>query len=139
MKQLNIFMAVVIILFVAAVCPSAYPLTQQEAPFINNVSITLVLEKMKNDDRGTDVSNIYNITVDYTDKVKRQRAYNVMFYLDGVYTDEFKNQTLPFTFAKNFKGQMDAAHEIRVDLENRDDLTIVGRQTAAINVAHIAK
>jgi hypothetical protein len=108
---------------------------QDKEALIRSIPIKVTLHKMNADGRGTDVENIYTIVVEYTKKDNVQGSYNILYYLDDVYTDEFKARSLPYSFARNFKGQDDRVHTIRIDLEDRD-LKIVGRQTATINVQH---
>lgn len=109
---------------------------QQIVPtLIETVAIEVKAEKMPPDERGTDVENIFNFQVAYADAVSRESVYNVLFYLDGNYTAEFKNVKLPYHFSWNFKGQSDKLHEIRVDLEDAQ-LRIVGRKTVDVNVRH---
>lgn len=108
---------------------------QPEALFVESVMIDVTARKMLADERGTDVENIYNFTVDYTDGIARESVYNVLFYLDEIYSAEYKNVKLPYRFSRDFKGQTDGSHEIRVDLED-GDLTIVGRKVIAVQVSH---
>ena len=100
------------------------------------VGMSVNLQKMEKDDRGTDVENIYTITVDYSGSRAEGKTYNILYYLDGVYVEEFKGLMLPYSFTRNFKGQTDKAHEIRIDLEDKK-LRIVGRQVASVNVVHV--
>lgn len=106
-------------------------------PLIQSVAVEVSTDKMKEDNRGTDVRNIYTIVVERVDK-KAEGPYNILYYLDGRYVEEFKSQTLPFSFTRNFKGQLDGAHEVRLDIEN-GDLKVVGRQVTVISVSHAPK
>lgn len=130
MKRTNLLLSLVL----AVMAPAAiYP--QSEAVYIESVKMDVASAKMSQDDKGTNVDNIYTFTVDYQGKQLKADVYNVLYYLDGNYVEEFKNQKLPFTIKRDFRGQLDGAHEIRFDLET-SDLKIIGRQKTVINVLH---
>lgn len=115
--------------------PTGAQLQQPEAPYVQSVDMAVAVEKMAPDTRGTDVDNIYTFTLDYTDGIDRRSTYNLIFYLDGVYGAEYKGIQLPYQFSRDFKGQLDGSHEIRLDLEDAT-LMIVGRKTVVVNVNH---
>lgn len=124
-----------VILFLLLLSMFGVPFTfaQTEAPLVANIGIKIILTQMKPDDKGTDVSNIYSVTVDYQNKEPDGMPYNVIYYLDGNYVEEFQHQTLPFSFTRDFRGQLQKPCEIRIDLES-PDLKIVGRQSATVSV-----
>ena len=132
MKQWRIIIAA-IILMMGSLYPSVF--SQTIAPLINSVAISVSTQRMKPDDRGTDVSNIYTISVDCKDKRNNGTSFNIFYYLDGVYVEKFNGQMLSFSFTRNFKGQLDKSHEIRIDLEDKDQ-RIVARQVVLIDVKH---
>lgn len=123
-----------LIIWTMSVGPLGY--SQTEAPLVRSVDIAVSTAKMKEDGRGTNVDNIYTFTVEDPGKTAAGQTFNILYYLDDRYVEEFKSQTLPFSFTRNFKGQPDRAHDIRIDIEDQD-LRIVGRQTVKINVSHV--
>jgi hypothetical protein len=120
-------------LLITLALPKAF--AQTEAPLAANIGLKLTLTKMKPDDKGTDVSNIYTIAVEYQNQEPDGLPYNIIYYLDGNYVEEFRNQTLPFSFTRDFRGQLEKPCDIRIDLES-PELKIVGRQTATVTVDH---
>lgn len=131
MKQFSLI-AMVGLLMTVTLCRISFG---NEAPLVETKAITLSTVKMQEDDRGTDVSNIYTIVVEQVDK-ESSGPYNVMYFFDGVYREEFKDVMLPYSFTRNFKGQNDGQHEVRIDIETKD-LRIVARQVTVINVSHV--
>lgn len=123
-------------LVLCAISPLVF--AQSNPPLVKVTAIKVIAKKMAPDERGTDVENIYNFVVDYAGQPQTKQSYNLLFYMDGKYVTEFKNVTLPYAFARNFKGQADKPYEIRVDLETAD-LKIAARQTITINVKHARK
>jgi len=133
MKKFNVCVSLCALMSV--LMPSS-GFSQELAPLVESVGLSVNVQKMEKDNRGTDVENIYTITVDYQGKRAEGRTYNILYYLDGVYAGEFKGKMLPYSFTRNYKGQLDKAHEIRIDLED-SKLRIVGRQVASVNVVHV--
>ncbi len=93
--------------------------------------VRLNIDKMKRDELGTDVQNIFVITVDPIGS--SQSTYTVIYYLDDLFVEEFKGRTLPFTFRRNLKGVTRGAHTIKVEIEN-DNNDIVATQEKRVRV-----
>lgn len=106
-----------------------------EAVYVNSVPIEVTASQVPADDRGTEVDNMRTLVVDYAGTTRGADTYNILIFIDGQYTEEFKGQTLPHSFKRDFRGLTDGAHEVRIDLEAAD-LSIVGRKTVVVNVAH---
>lgn len=131
MKQHSLI-AAVSLLMLMTVCSAGFA---EQAKLIETKAVTLSASKMREDDRGTDVSNIYTIVVEPVDQ-ESSGPYNILYFLDGAYVEEFKDEMLPYSFSRNFKGQNDGQHEVRIDIESKD-LRIVARQVTVINVSHV--
>jgi hypothetical protein len=109
-------------------------LTAASEPVVRPVSIDVSLEKMRPDERGTDVRNIYTVTIDDTDTEEASdETYRIIYYLDDRFVEDFENQSLPFSFTRNFKGQKTGFHEIQIDLEDKEEI-IVARGTVTVRV-----
>lgn len=131
-----IIICMVNLVIIGAVCSPGFSeiQSQEDAPLVQQpMDISLTLQQMREDDRGTDVSNIYTISVDYTNQNNEGGIFNLMYFEDGRYVQEFKGITLPFSFSRNYKGLTQGAHEVRIDLEDMD-LRIVGRKTSTVTV-----
>jgi len=42
--------------------------------------------------------------------------FKILYYLDGVIAAEFNEQSLPFSFKRNFKGNKNGAHNIKIEV-----------------------
>jgi len=80
-------------------------------------SIKLNLLKEPEDKRGTDVKNIYNIQIGFADKnLGADQKYDVAYFVDGRLVEELKNQSLPFSLKRNFKGFISGPHEVKIEI-----------------------
>lgn len=99
-----------------------------EAPaFVVNVS------RMRADDRGTDVTNVLVFEVRTGSGEPTTESYSVLFSLDGRLEERFRGEQLPFSFARNFKGQEPGRHEVVIELELQNDVRLF-RQVMSIDV-----
>lgn len=84
----------------------------------------------------SDANNIYTLTVDFADaKYSNNNKYTLMYFEDSRPLQEFKDQTLPFTFKRNYKGLLSGDHEIKIDVEYGKG-TVLATQTTTIRVVH---
>lgn len=85
--------------------------------------IKVELIKGKRDDVGTDVSNIYTVLIKNEGEAI-SAPYAIVYFLDGKVTEVFRNQPLPFSFKRNFKGQAPGRHELKIVIEGANDMVI---------------
>ena len=100
------------------------------------LSINLTLLKEPEDQRGTDVTNIYNIKVDYTSPESVQnQIYDAAYFVDGRLAEEFKSRSLPFTLKRNFKGLVSGTHEIKIEILDSQE-QVLAAKTVTLEVVH---
>ncbi len=94
------------------------------------------------DSVGTDVSHIYIFTARNAgadaeeDENGNSQSYIVIFYLDDIFLEGFRDQTLPVSIKKNFQGLTTGQHRIRVDIEDNDNSgKVVATQTVIFTEA----
>ncbi len=127
MIKFTIFLLVAASLFFPSLVLSETTIKQ-----INQPSIIIELLKEPADDKGTDVTNVYEVKVfDMTGQASQQ--YSVVYLFDGRVMEVFKNQNLPFSFKRNFKGQTRGSHEIKIIIEAPGDF-LVASQTMTMEV-----
>lgn len=101
-----------------------------------NFPIKIELAPEPPDKKGTDVTNIKRIHVDYADPNMANNAkFTILFYVDGLRVEELKNQPLPLDMKRNFKGWRSGSHEIKIVIEGGNE-TILASQTVKVNVVH---
>ena len=112
------------------------PTPKQPALIITPFPIALSLDKESKDQRGTDVTNIYNLTVNFADaKYSNDNVYTIMYFIDDRPLEEFKGQRLPFTLKRNYKGLAEGDHEIKIDVEDGKG-NVLATKTATVHVSH---
>lgn len=112
------------------------PTTQQSVLIITPFPITLNLDKEPKDTRGTDVTNIYNLTVSFADpKYSSENLYTIMYFVDNLPLEEFKGQRLPFILKRNYKGLVEGNHQIKVDVEDGKG-NVLATNTTTVHVHH---
>lgn len=105
-------------------------------PVSKPVSFQFVLMKEKEDKKGTDVRNIYNITVESKDgSSKAGQPYRVLFFVDDRLEENFGKKPLPFSFKKNFKGFKTGGHTLQIKLEDDND-NVVMSENVVLDVIH---
>lgn len=63
--------------------------------------------------------NIFTIEVAFAQNSgSSSEQYNVLYFIDDRFEEEFKGQGLPFSFKRNLKGQRAGAHTMRIDVED---------------------
>lgn len=83
---------------------------------------------------GIDMRNIYDFTVDFDgDQYRTSAVYTILYSIDHQRVKEFENQTLPFSFKRNLKGQPAGIHTITLEIEDMEQ-NILARQETVINV-----
>lgn len=108
-----------------------------EGHIISSAAIELRLTKEEPDQRGTNVENIYTITVDFADPDRNDgQSYWIHYSLDGQRIEIFKNQQLPFSLKRNFRGQLSGEHEIKIELEDPVADIVVASKTITVTVTH---
>jgi hypothetical protein len=76
--------------------------------------------------------SIFAINVDYKPS-GTSGTQDVLFYIDGRYEKEFKNQVLPFTFQYNLRGRHPGAHELRIDVIDQTNAEkVLGRASVTV-------
>ena len=95
------------------------PAPKQPVLIITPFPIILNLDKESKDQRGTDVANIYNLTVNFADaQYANDNPYTIMYFVDDRPLEEFKGQRLPFVLKRNYKGLAEGDHQIKIDVED---------------------
>jgi hypothetical protein len=103
-------------------------------------SISIKLSGESGDKKGTDVLDVYNVRIDFANKQDiNSNAYNIIYYLDDIFQDQFKNQTLPFVFKKNFKGQRTGKHVIRIVLEDQKETQVAENSAVVYSKPRLGK
>ncbi|HPB68779.1 MAG TPA: hypothetical protein PLT76_08035 [Candidatus Omnitrophota bacterium] len=88
-----------------------------EAPAQSSPDININFVQEAPDDYGTDVRNIYRVDVVFSDPGSAMSdKFKILYYLDGVIAAEFNEQSLPFSFKRNFKGNKNGAHNIKIEV-----------------------
>ncbi|MBF0384618.1 MAG: hypothetical protein HQL27_01975 [Candidatus Omnitrophica bacterium] len=106
----------------------------KESNIISPFPIKLEKINLPKDNRGTDTTNVYNIKVDFEGlEFKNDNQYTVVFFLDGQLLEVFKGVKLPYSFTRNFKGQNEGAHVIKIVVEDRSD-NVLSEKQIEINV-----
>lgn len=112
--------------------PSASPTTRDNIQF----NITLGLHQREADNKGTDVTNIYAITVALESPTAYTKSYTnkytIVYYVDGRMTEAMAG-SLPFSFERNYKGLLPGSHEIKVEVEDGAD-HVLARKNIQIDV-----
>lgn len=84
--------------------------------------LELKLTKGEPDNRGTNIKNVYEIEINSTNQaIKNMKGCVILYYLDGRFVEEFKSQGLPFSFKRNFSGQIIGVHEIKIQMEGANE------------------
>ena len=110
--------------------------TDQPVLIITPFPIRLDLINEPKDDKGTDVSNIYNLTVNFADaQYANDNLYTIMYFIDNRPLEEFKGQRLPFYLKRNYKGLEDGSHQIKIDVEDGKG-NVLASNTATVHVHH---
>lgn len=128
MKKLFLFVSFIVVLSLQ----QGFAQTIVQEAIQPKVQLKAELVKEKADNAGTDVSNIYTIVVK-NEGAALAAPYVVVYSLDGQVFEAFRNQPLPFSFKRNFKGQTPGRHELKIFLEGQNDV-ILGSETFYINV-----
>ena len=135
MKNLKIIFGVFILLIFT---PYAFSATAAQPKAVASAPVEVELTKnfALADNKGTNVSQVYVFTAQNTrQNAKPDQQYIVIFYLDGEILEGFRDQTLPVSIKKNFKGLRTGKHEIRVDVEdNSNNGAVLSSQTTTINI-----
>ncbi len=78
------------------------------------------LQAVRTSDTAPQRVNIFNFTVDYADStaIDKTKKYSVRYFLDNRFDGEFKNQVIPFSFTRNFRGQAAGSHEVKIEVED---------------------
>lgn len=100
-------------------------------------SINIHLSRNPNDMKDAKRRNIYTFYVVYPEhyKIVQEARYNILYYLDGRLDTTFQNQSLPFSFTQNLRGQLPGRHELRIDLQDLTGNKTLTTQTITIDVA----
>ncbi|HOY10344.1 MAG TPA: hypothetical protein PLB05_09770 [Candidatus Omnitrophota bacterium] len=105
-----------------------------EAPAQSSPDIDINFVQEAPDDYGTDVRNIYRVDVVFaTPGSATSDKFTILYYLDGVIAAEFNEQSLPFSFKRNFKGNKNGAHDIKIEvLDASGNLVCQGNFSIAV-------
>ena len=110
--------------------------TEQPVLIITPFPISLELINEAKDDKGTDVSNIYNLTVNFADPIyANDNLYTIMYFVDDRPLEEFKGQRLPYSLKRNYKGLEDGDHQVKIDVEDGKG-NVLATKTATVHVHH---
>ena len=78
--------------------------------------------------------NIFTVKVD-TKAAASSELRDILFYVDGRFEAEFKDQALPFSFKRNLRGQAVGRHEFRVDIVDASNPEkVLGRDSVVVEV-----
>jgi hypothetical protein len=106
-----------------------------EAPAQSSPDININFVPEAPDDYGTDVRNIYRVDVVFADPDSATSdKFKILYYLDGVIAAEFKEQALPFSFKRNFKGKQNGTHNIKIEVLDAGG-NLVRQENFSITVA----
>ena len=131
LQKITVFCITVMVLLIAPVLAHADD-SKEPAP----IKSTLKAVPMAPDKVGTNVRQIYDLTVDCAvAQVPCNQQYIVIFYLDDVYLEGFRNQSLPMSFRQNFRGLTAGEHKIKADVEdNSNNGVVLASETITIDV-----
>lgn len=101
---------------------------------VKQLNLKLTAERPARDAKGTDETNIYRFTVNLTEKTAADPTpYTIIYFLDDQPIEQWLNQTLPFSFERNFKGLNAGPHTIKIDIEDANN-TVIATDSVTINV-----
>jgi hypothetical protein len=104
------------------------------APKAQGFKIKLSAEKAKKDRQGTDTAETHAFSVGFAEKDRTDTVgYTVIYFLDGQPLSQWTQQTIPFSFKRNFKGLEPGEHTIKIDVEDANN-TVVATDSIRINV-----
>ena len=104
----------------------------QSVDALNTFNITVKLTR----EPATDIErqDIFTITVDYAAPAATSgQTYNILYFLDDRFEEEFKAQSLPFSFKRNLRGQNTGTHTVRIDIEDNQD-HVLASSTVGVDV-----
>ena len=89
--------------------------------------IKVELFRAQEDFKGTDSANIYTVEVGYANEgYVSDQLYMIVYFLDGHPVEGFDNKILPFSFRRNFRGQVEGIHEVKIELHDKDGNVLAG-------------
>lgn len=126
--------ALISLMFIFLMCGAIYAEEEKPPVILAAFPVNISLVNMPPDDRGTDVTNIYTIVVNFADpKYATNAAYKIVYFEDDRLAETFDSKTLPFSMMRNYKGFVPGDHTIKFHI--MDGLgNILTAQTATIHV-----
>ncbi len=121
MSSIRQIIVLIVMIASAGIANLSYAQTSALSPVEAVVTFPIKVQFVKEpvDEKGTDTTNIYTIQIYYADrKGVPAQPYTIIYFLDGRFEVDFKNQTLPFSFKRDFKGQSPGRHVIRIEIED---------------------
>ena len=109
----------------------AFSLSVSVPAFAGNIPSTqasgLTVSIVRNVALSTSKQRIYSVNVAYSASTVK---HNVLLYIDGKYSREFKGVNVPFTFDENLTGLSNGKHELSIQLENLDGKMLAEAKTS---------
>ncbi len=100
------------------------------------IPVTLNLVQEEPDKKGTDITNIYTVEIQADQPADVEgRTFEIVYFLDDIVIQRFDQQTLPFSFKRNYKGKKPGAHKIRVELLDENG-NKVAQKSVTVNVVY---
>jgi hypothetical protein len=98
------------------------------------LNVKLSVEQALPDNKGTDTTNIHQFTVSLRDTPAVDKTpYTIVYYFDDQPSWQWVNQTLPFSFQRNFKGLPAGTHTAKIDIEDQNN-NVIGSDSVEITV-----
>jgi len=108
---------------------------ENNANVVSPFPVTLTLEQAQRDNRGTDVSQVKDITVNFDGEAyKTNSKYNILVYIDGEAAWEFPDKGLPFSFKWNFRGLTNGSHTMKIQVEDKVNRVVLAEEEESVDV-----
>lgn len=97
---------------------------------LHSEDLNFSVSQKEQDNRGSQVGNVRNFTVDMNnDLLPPDKAYVLVYYVDDVPVMQFENVRLPFHFTRDFRGHRPGLCVIKIDIEDTEGNLLVTRTT----------
>lgn len=100
----------------------------------STLKINIEVAKRAPDEKGTDVTNIYNFTLTDASGVTNTASYVLVMSIDGEEKEQINSITFPYFIERNFKGLEAGTHQITMNIEEVGTFDLLAQESVTINV-----